>query len=189
MKLVYIAGKEKEKTGDFIFELLRNRRVKRISNPITGLSKIILFFKDIVILEDGGFDPKKLAKFFSYFNKVVMVVDSENISREKEIVSLLDKNSSLLVNYKVKDKFSAKRMRYLSYGFNEQADFFVSDMMVNDKTNFKINYEGSSIPVWIEKSAEKEKVLRVTFGLGVGVLLGFNFVNLTQRVKEDLYNN
>lgn len=189
MKLVYIAGKEKKKTGDFIFELLKNRRVKRISKPITGLSKVVLFFKDIVILEDGGFDSKRLGKFFSYFNEVVVVINSENVSREKEIISLLDKKSSLLVNHKAKEKFSAKRMRYLSYGFNKEADFFVSDIMVNNKTNFKINYEGSSIPVWIEKSAKREKVLRVTSGLGVGVLLGFNFVNLTQRVKEDLYNN
>lgn len=189
MKLVYITGKDKKETGDFIFKLLNSGRVKRISKPVIGLSRIVLFFKDIIILEDGGFDPKELSKFFSYFVEVVVVVDSENVSREKEIVSLLDKKSSLLVNYKVKEKFSAKRMHYLSYGFNNKADFFVSDVIVNNKTNFKINYKGSSIPVWIEKNAKKKKILQVTSALGVGVLLGINFVSLTQRVKNHLYNN
>jgi len=169
-----------------IFDLIKeSKKVKKLKEPIFGFKKLSLVNKEVVILTDGDFHPSKLKDFFDSFERVVTVINSNNIQREKSIVGLLKKKNYVIVDHDSKIKISAKRMKeYLSYGFHKDADFYVSDLTSNEKRNFKINYDGSSIPVWSEKNTNKEGVLEITAALGVGVLLGLNFLDLTKRVKK-----
>lgn len=188
IKLVYVLGKDKDQVADLVFKLTRDGSVAKIKQPLLGLKEIFLFSSKIFILADDNFELEKLNKFFSLFFEVIVLVNSDDIDREKEIVSFLGKNNTLLINHDFKERISAKRMRFLSYGFDKEADFFISDLIISDKTNFKLNYEGSTIPVWIEEKSKKEDVLKVSSVLGVGVILGFNFITLAQKIKK-LYNN
>ena len=186
VKLVFVAGKNNRRVSDFISNLVGDFcRVKRIKNPKSFLGKIPLLFGDVVLLNDEEVDLDKLDKFFSSFLEIVVLVNSEDLNREKQITSKLSKENTILVDYENRDRVPGKRMkRFLSFGTDSEADFFVSDINKNDKTNFKINYDGSSVPVWIAKNSSEEDVLSVASGLGVGVLLGINFVSLTQKLKE-----
>jgi hypothetical protein len=188
LKLVYVLGKDREEAADLIFRLTRDGSVAKIEQPLLGFKKILMFPGKIFILSDNNFKLEKLKKFFSLFCEVIVLVNSDSIEREKEIVSLLGKDNTLLINDDCKERISAKRMRFLSYGFNKEANFYISDLSINQKTNFKLNYEGSTIPVWIEEKINKDDILKVSSVLGVGVILGFNFINLAQKIKK-LYNN
>ncbi len=186
LKLVLIAGENSDKTAHFITELVSDfKRVKLIESPGLGLRKIPLLFSDVVILscQDDFIDD--LESLFSNFSQVITVINSQNQSREKEIIRRMKKKDMLLIDFENKDKLPGKRMsKFLSYGIDPDADFYVSDINTSDRTNFKINYDGSSVPVWIEKNSTKEDVLSATAGLGVGVLLDINFVSLTQKIKK-----
>ena len=186
LKLVLVTGKNSDKTAQFIYELVSDfKKVKLIERPGLGLKKISLLFTDVVVLSCQDEFIADLDGLFKNFKQVITVINSDNQSKEKDIIRKMKKEDMLLVDFKSREKLPGKRMtKFLSYGIDPDADFYVSDINTADKTNFKINYDGSSVPVWIGENSTKEDVLSATAGLGVGVLLGINFVNLTQKIKE-----
>ncbi len=185
-KLIFVSGEKKEEVSEIIFNLCQDfLEIKKIKKPFKGLKKISLFFNDTFILVDKDFKTEKLETFFSYFSEVIMVLGSENLQREKLLINSLSKKSKLLVDFDSQEKLPGKKLKEnLSYGFKKDADFYVSDLTVNEKTNFKINYDGASVPVWLEKDKKKEDVLIFTSALGASVLLGLNFVSLAKKMKK-----
>ena len=186
VKLVLVTGKDSERISDSISALIDDFcNVKRINSSKSFLLKIPFLFHDVVLLNDDNLDLDKLDKFVLSFSEVVTLINSEDLNREKEITSKLSKKNTILVDYESRNRVPGKRMkRFLSFGIDSEADFYVSDINKKEKTNFKINYDGSSVPVWIAGGSSEDDVLSITAALGVGVLLGINFVSLTQKLKE-----
>ena len=189
VKLVLIIGKDNEKISKFVYELISEfYSVKKIDYPHFFFGKLSFLFKDVVLLNGSDVDVLDLSKFLSSFRDVVVLINSNDLNREKEIVSKLSKENTILVDFESKSKIPAKRMnKFLSFGTDSDADFYVSDVKTGKKTNFKINYDGSSVPVWIDSENSIDDVLGVASGLGVGVLLGVNFVSLTQKLKNSWF--
>lgn len=185
-KLVFITGERSEEIAHFTFNLVNNfSTIKNINKLPKGLGKLILLRPQVLILIDNDFEMEKLEKFFNLFDEVIMVVSSKNSTRERKLAALLKRTSSLVVDHNTKKKIPGKRLsKYLSYGINKDADFQISDISVRDSLNFKINYEGSSIPVWLKKELGQESVFTITAALGAGVLLGYNFVSLTRQIER-----
>ncbi len=186
VKLVFVTGKNSTETADFIFDLIQDfLKVKRVEPTDRGMNRLLFIFYDVIIVTREG-NNQKTEDLFSNFREVITVVNSENITDEKEVIQTMKKSDTLLVDFESKEKFSGKRMKYfLSFGFDSEADFNISDMNIHDKkTNFKLNYDGSSVPVWIPGKKTEDDVLQVVASLGVGVLLNINFVSLTQKIKN-----
>ncbi|MFI5205546.1 MAG: hypothetical protein ACHQVK_01260 [Candidatus Paceibacterales bacterium] len=93
---------------------------------------------------------------------VVTKVDNE-LETVKKMVATLPSEGVLVVS--AHDKLShhishPAGLKVLRIGFLEQADFFASDINITDTTvNFKLNYQGNSVPVWIQKKISQTRVM------------------------------
>ena len=72
----------------------------------------------------------------------------------------------------------------LTFGFQEGADFLASDIILNTGTNFKINYKGNIVPVWLEKLFGKEQIYSALAAAGVGVIFDLNLVEISQSFQS-----
>ncbi|GAI57101.1 unnamed protein product, partial [marine sediment metagenome] len=90
----------------------------------------------------------------------------------------------------------------LTFGFQEGADFQASDIKyqtsegseggkegkaifdLNTGVNFKINYKGNIVPVWLEKLFGKEQIYSALAAVGVGVIFDLNLVEISQALKN-----
>ena len=69
----------------------------------------------------------------------------------------------------------------LSYGFKESSDVWISDLKQNNGTTFKINYQGKSVPVWLESSSQEE-INSVLAAISIGLVSGLNLVEISQAL-------
>ncbi len=185
-KLVFLMGKGKDKNADLIFNLINDFiKVKRIKKPLIGFKKLSVLSNDVLILSNNDFSTERIESFFSLFGEVLVVINSANLEKEKKIITLLDKSGELLIDFESIGKVPGKRIKKrLSYGFQKNADFYISDLNLSDRVNFKVNHKGSSIPIWIKDKNGKETVLFNTLALGVGTMLNLNFVKLAQKISD-----
>ena len=72
----------------------------------------------------------------------------------------------------------------LTFGFQEGADFQATDIKLNSGTNFKINYKGNIVPVWLEKLFGKEQVYSALVATAVGTIFDLNLVEISQALKN-----
>jgi len=72
----------------------------------------------------------------------------------------------------------------LTFGFQEEADFRASDIKLNSGTNFKINYKGNIVPIWLEKLFGKEQIYSTLSAVSVGVIFNLNLVEISQALKD-----
>lgn len=183
-KLIFVTGKRRRRVSNLIFDLLKDSiKVVRLSGFQSKIDFWKLIFGGVFLLTDQEeVSIEKLRKLFEIFPEKIVVINSANQSREKKIVSLLSKNNSLLIDYKSADKIPGKRLsQRLTFGSQSKADFSVSDF--HDK-NFKVNYKGSTVPIWVDEEINKKEVTDIISSLSVGVLLNFNLVDLSQRIKD-----
>ena len=75
-----------------------------------------------------------------------------------------------------------KRSNMLTFGLSNKADFRASD--IKDGMNFKINYKGSFVPVWLKGVKGKEYVYAALSAICVGSIFGINLVDASQRLKN-----
>jgi len=71
-----------------------------------------------------------------------------------------------------------------TFGFQDGADFRASDIKLNTGINFKINYKGNIVPIWLEKLFGKEQIYSALAAAGVGVIFDLNLVEISQALKN-----
>jgi len=127
---------------------------------------------------------------------VTHIGDIPDIPEEKtkEIIKLakiLPAQGFLILNFddetvrEIKDTNpSTTPSHILTFGFQEGADFLASDIILNTGTNFKINYKGNIVPVWLEKLFGKEQIYSALAAAGVGVIFDLNLVEISQSFQS-----
>ena len=111
--------------------------------------------------EETG-EIRKLAKSMPSFGYLVLNFDDETV-RE------------------IKDETNLKE---ITFGFQERADFYASDIKINGGTNFKINYIGNVVPVWLDKVFGKEQIYSALSAAAVGTIFDLNLVEISQALKN-----
>ena len=71
-----------------------------------------------------------------------------------------------------------------TFGFQEEADFRASDIKINGGLNFKINYKGNTVPVWLEVPFNKEHVYAALATAAAGEVLDLNLVEISEALKD-----
>jgi UDP-N-acetylmuramate-alanine ligase len=133
--------------------------------------------KPIIIATHTNEIPKDTIFFPSDQNKLIKI---------RELVRALPIEGYLILNSDdegVKDLGKESVAKFLAFGFSERADFMASDLKINDETNFKINYNGNSVPLWLEKSAGKEQIYSALAAAAVGTINNLNLVEISQALK------
>ena len=152
------------------------------------LEKIILLFKKprIVVLAENdrerieGIAATIAGSRFRIKREVLFATDLEKtkLSFKECLIYNFDKEGLR----KIREK--APETKLLTFGFQEGADFQASDLRQDGGTNFKINYQGKIVPVWLEGSPTREEIYSVLAASAIGVLLGLNLVEISQALKE-----
>ena len=77
--------------------------------------------------------------------------------------------------------------RSLTFGFASKADIRATDLVLtnlpNMGINFKINYQGSTVPVWLERTFGKEQIYSALAAAAAGEFLGLNLVEISEALK------
>ncbi len=197
-KIVIVAGNNKEATAKAIHSVLSPYfKVKMASN---------ISFKNIlgaeVLILSWNFEMVKVYKFLSEKSSLLILTitalgeipHNRNFfagekKQAKEIIDLaktLSNNSCLVLNFDdetVREIDDCTSLRNETFGFQKQADFSVNDLRLDQGVNFKINYKGNIVPIWLEKIFGKKQIYAALAASAVGTTLGLNLVQISQALK------
>jgi len=190
-KVVMIAGRGKETSAQAISRVLQ--RSFRLGK------EIMIYQVDSKKLNEAQFLLKKA-------RSVVLVVthfgeyesDKEFFTAEKsetalieQLVKYLPEQARLVLNFDdetVRDIKNQTNIRALNFGFGARAEIQSSDVVLTQLpdpgTNFKINYEGNIVPVWLKNLFGKEHIYAALSAVAVGEILGLNLVEISDALKS-----
>lgn len=154
-------------------------KVKRMDQFPGRMEKIKLFFTDIVIIKDGDFLLEEIKEAFKEFYEPVLFLLPQKTPWEKKLINILPKDGILITSFKEKDEVK-KTKEIFTFGFNREADFYISNVQENEGISFKLDYKGSSIPVRL-REGDRRKVLNFAGALALGALLDINLVDMTKE--------
>ena|SRR3989344_2618131 len=147
--------------------------------------------KEILIFEAGEKETKELkllAKKASLFILVAASFSKERAETEKirNLNMSLKPRNYLILNF---DDEAAREIKTnvnsntLTFGQRQGADFMATDVKLNGGTNFKINYEGNTVPVWLEGLVDKENIYAALAATAVATILELNLVEISQSLS------
>jgi len=147
--------------------------------------KFLLRKPKIVVLTDNNRELVKriaariVGSSFRIGREVLFADDIEKIdlSSRKYLISNFDKEGFR----KIKEGTPVKT---LTFGFQEGADFQVTDVKINGGTNFKVNYQGKIVPIWLMGTKSPEEIYPVLAAVAIGTALGLNLIEISQILKE-----
>lgn len=113
--------------------------------------------------------------------------ERELIKNTKELIKDLPKNVNLVLNFDdetARELGDFKKISTLTFGLQKEADFKATDIKVNGGTNFKINYKGKIVPVWLKKTFGKEQIYSSLAAGCVSVIFGLNLIEVSEALKN-----
>jgi len=155
--LIFETEVEKYKVFEF---LVKNSRL-----PILVVTQVgeIPFDRDFFAGEKKDVEEiLKLAKILPAFSPLILNFDDETIREIKDLTNL----------------------KTLTFGFQERADFRATDIKLNLGTNFKLNYQGNIVPIWLERLFGKEQIYAALAAISVGIIFDLNLVEISQAFKN-----
>lgn len=230
-KVIIVTGKNRRVAAEAIFYLLKNFfRVERLSEKFPSI--IDIYKKEILILESDLRESTSVKKFkflveksqlpilvIAHFGDVLPAAHSgesrpqsgrdKETAQFKKIIKNLPSHGQLIFNFDnkaVKKLKEEANLRTTSFGFQEGADFQASDINLNSHINFKINYKGNIVPVWLPLPNpahnlwagleglgsgsdlgmvdDKEKIYSALIAIAVGTILKLNLVEISNIFKN-----
>ncbi len=113
--------------------------------------------------------------------------DREKTAEIQKIAKAMPASGFLVLNFDdemFRELNTLTNLKTLTFGFQEGADFRVSDVKLNHGTNFKINYKGNIVPVWLEKVFGKKQIYSALAATCVGTIFDLNLVEISQALKN-----
>jgi len=155
-----------------------NFLIKKASLPILLLTHIgdIPFDNDFFAGDrEKTKEIRKLAKILPSQGYLILNFDDETVREIKDETNLQDYNPPAAL---------PPRRAPITFGFQEGADFRATDINLNSGTNFKINYKGNIVPIWLEKLFGKEQIYASLSAVSIGVIFDLNLVEISQLLKN-----
>ena len=131
----------------------------------------------LVVTQVGDISPEK--DFFAG--------EKEKTIEIRKLAKLLPTYSYLILNFDdetVREIKDETNLNEITFGFGQRADFRASDIKLNSGTNFKLNFEGKVVPIWLEKLFGKEQIYSALAACAVGTIFGLNLIKISQALKD-----
>ncbi len=154
-----------------VFEA-ENERIKKFEFFLKNSS-----FPILVVTHVGEIPP----------DEIVFAGEREKVKDIIEVARRLPPLTRLVLNYDdetTREIDDLTNLHTFTFGFDEKADFFATNIKLNRGTNFKISFEGSLVPFWLEGVFGKEQIYAVLSATAVGKILGLNLVEISQNLKD-----
>ena len=190
-KIVIITGKGRKTAKEAVYRVLKQ---------YFQVGKEILVFETDL---ENSTELKKLKFFLNNSSLAILMVthigdipfDKEFFTGErgktseiKKLAKIFPSQGHLILNFDdetVREIKEETNLKELTFGFQSGADFRATDIKLNSGTNFKINYKGSIVPIWLEKSFDKEQIYTALSAAAVGVILDLNLIEISQALKSN----
>ena len=147
----------------------------------------IKYLTDLVPLKVGvvaGIGPAHL-EFFESIDKIV--------KEKRLIVSRLEPDGHAVLNRDDKEVYGMRdktRAKVLTYGFDEEAgvraleEGIIGEGIKIEGVNFKLSYEGSTVPVFIPGVLGRQHIYAALGGAAIGIIYGLNLVEIAESLKN-----
>lgn len=147
--------------------------------------------KDVLVLESEPKDSAELSKlkfFIKHSSLPVLVVtylggELDNAKAIAQLAAFMPAFGYSILNFDDEAARGIKnqtKSHILTFGFGVRADMSASDIAGN---NFKINYSGHIVPIWLEGPFDKEHIYAALAAAAVGEVMGFNLVEISEALK------
>ena len=171
-KVIVVTGEEKAGTASAIYQVLQPH-FKIAKN----LSAKDILSKEVLILEQGSDFALKRSKL------PILVITS--LAETEKIIKTLPASGYLVLNSDKKGARALKKtsnVTCLTFGLNEEANFRATNISINSRINFKLNYKGNVVPVWLKGTDEKQIQYAMAAAV-VATILGLNMVEISSALK------
>lgn len=116
----------------------------------------------------------------------------ELITEKSELIKALPEHGLAILNFDSEDVYKMKNISQapvISYGLDQDANVFASNVLVSDDIlnpgiSFKLNYNGSAVPVRLTKALGAHQIYPLLAAAAVGVRFNLNLVEIAQAMQE-----
>ena len=180
-------------------------------SPIGWIKNIVSGFKEIwnkdfpefLVLEMGVDRPKDFDSLLKIVKPSIAVITAigqipvhveffsgpEEVAKEKsKLVKNLHADGYAILNFDdeiVLEMKNNTRAKVITYGFGEGANIVASNYKVSlDGITFKMAYEGSIVPVKLNKVFGKQYIYSILAATAVGIIFYINFIEIVQALQN-----
>ena len=181
---------ENKEIAEAIFNLLSKYfKVGKFGEKWPGFFDILK--NEILILAVTNIDIEFLSK---KSRRSILIINQINETVVK-LIKTLRQDDYLILNFDDVEVRNSKKeavSNILTFGFYEGADVQATDIsQENGIINFKLNYGGGFVPVWLnsvsetklEESEIREEIYPKLVAVAVGIILGLNLVEISRGLK------
>ena len=198
-RVIIVTGNNNVLAAEAIYQVLS----KKLKIRKTSIQNIPFVDKDeILIVESKTGDLNSLNFLAKNSNSPVLLVtnlgeispdnifftgNKKNAEEIKKFIDILPKNTQLILNFDdetLRVFKSLNNLNIVTFGFGEGSDFLASDIKLNHITNFKLNYQGNTVPIWLDFPAEKTHIYDALAAISVGAIFNLNLVEVSQILKN-----
>lgn len=126
-----------------------------------------------------------------YVDKEFFAAEKSDVAFIERLVKALPSHANLVLNFDdetIRDMKNQTNAHTISFGFGVRSDIQVTDIFLTQLpelgTNFKINYKGSIVPVWLKNLFGKEHIYAALAGVAVGEISELNLVEISSALKS-----
>jgi UDP-N-acetylmuramyl pentapeptide synthase len=198
-RVIIVTGNNNVLAAEAIYQVLS----KKLKVRKTLIQNIPFVDKDeILIIESKIKDLSSLNFLAKNSNSPILLVtnlgeifpdniffagDKKNAEEILKFTNILPINSQLVFNFDdeaLKEIKNSINLKIFTFGFGEGSDFLASDIKFNHITNFKLNYLGNTVPIWLDFPAEKAHIYNTLAAISVGAIFNLNLVEASQGLKN-----
>ena len=198
-KVIIIIGNNRSSVAELMYQVLsRKLKPKKISIqniPFVNKDELLIIESDIKELKSINFLVKNSSSpILLVTNLGEIPTDTVFFSGDKnsaedilKFINILPNNSQLVFNFDdetLKEIKNSINLEIFTFGFGEGSDFLASDVRFNHVTNFKLNYQGNSVPFWLDFPAEKTHVYNALAVISVSTIFNLNLIEVSQILKN-----
>lgn len=204
-KAIVVAGNYAEDAAQAIFCVLKSLKFKisKLTSPLSLKTALNIAKSKILIIPAEAEEIKKIVKIFPLEQIKIVVVTplgdippedivfaGEKIKRDKilQFLKKLSPQKFLVLNY---DDETAREIdefvniKDITFGFDKGANLRASDVILDTEgTNFKLNFEGKVIPIWLNHLFGKKHIYAALAVFGVAYNLNINFLEVAKVLKN-----
>jgi UDP-N-acetylmuramyl pentapeptide synthase len=198
-RVVIVTGNNSALTAEAIYQVL----AKKLRARKTSIQNIPFVAKgEILVIESKVKELSSLNFILKNSSSPILVVtnlgeipsdniffsgDKKDVDEVLKFINISPNNIQLILNFDdeiVRGIKNLTNFKIVTFGFGEGSDLVASDIKYNHVTNFKLNYQGNTVPVWLDFPAQKEHVYNSLAAISVSTFFNLNLVEVSQILKD-----
>jgi UDP-N-acetylmuramoyl-tripeptide--D-alanyl-D-alanine ligase len=192
-KIIFVEGNGKELLIEAIISVLgrflKFKKIEKLPFSFREDEVLILKKEDFEQLMGKSSLPIMILTHFDEIppEDISFASEKERVEPFLNIVKNLPVFGYLFLNHDdetIRELSEITKAHPITFGFSQQANLNASDVKLNKGLNFKLHYNGSLLPVWLEKVFGKEQIYTALAVFSLAKILKINLVEVSMAFKN-----